>query len=29
MIYGTLLYVVILGAPFAAGYFVGRLRAAR
>lgn len=29
MIYGTLLYVVILGAPFVAGYFVGRLRAAR
>ena len=29
MLYGTLLYVVILGAPFVAGYFVGRLRAAR
>jgi hypothetical protein len=29
MIYGTLLYALILGAPFAAGYFVGRLRAAR
>lgn len=27
MLYGILLYVVILGAPFAAGYYVGRLRA--
>ena len=25
MIYGTLLYVVILGAPFVAGYFVGEV----
>lgn len=29
MLYGVLLYVVILGAPFVAGYFVGRLRATR
>lgn len=29
MIYGTLLYLVVLGLPFVAGYFVGRLRAAR
>lgn len=28
MLYGILLYVVILGAPFALGYFVGRLRGA-
>jgi hypothetical protein len=29
MLYGTLLYIVVLGLPFAAGYFLGRLRAAR
>jgi hypothetical protein len=29
MLYGTVLYVVILGAPFVAGYFVGQLRAGR
>jgi DNA-binding ferritin-like protein len=29
MLYGALLYVLLLGAPFVAGYFVGRLRAAR
>jgi hypothetical protein len=29
MLYATLLYLVLLGAPFVAGYFVGRLRAAR
>lgn len=29
MFYGILLYAVILGLPFVAGYFVGRLRAAR
>ena len=29
MIYGALLYAVILGLPFVAGYFIGRLRAAR
>jgi hypothetical protein len=29
MLYGALLYLVLLGAPFVAGYFVGRLRAAR
>jgi hypothetical protein len=27
MIYGALLYAVILGLPFVAGYFIGRLRA--
>ena len=29
MLYGILLYVVILGAPFVAGYFVGSLCVAR
>jgi len=29
MLYGTLLYIVVLGLPFAAGYFLGRLREAR
>jgi hypothetical protein len=29
MLYGTVLYLVILGAPFVAGYFIGRLRAGR
>ena len=29
ILYGALLYLVLLGAPFVAGYFVGRLRAAR
>ena len=29
ILYGALLYLVLLGAPFVAGYFVGRLRGAR
>jgi hypothetical protein len=29
VLYGVLLYLVLLGLPFVAGYFVGRLRAAR
>jgi DNA-binding ferritin-like protein len=29
MLYGALLYAVILGLPFVAGYFIGRSRAAR
>ena len=29
MIYGALLYLVVLGLPFVAGYFIGRARVAR